>query len=156
VPGVKEATVSVEWPVAVDVQVVEQEPVIVWEQGDERSWVDARGDVFPIRLDIPLLLPIVVDDSDSAAGLEVHIAPEVVTGVLQLKDLRPSIERIHFDSVYGVSYQDGQNRRGYFGTGSNMHLKLMVYDLLIEHLLERGVHPTVVNVADLEIPYYQE
>ena len=156
VPGVQDATVRVELPVSVNVQVVENEPVIVWEQGNKRAWVDASGVVFPIRLDIASLLAIIVDDPDPAAVLGESIPHEVVVGALQLKALRPNIEQLHYDSAHGVSYQDGRNWRGVFGTGDNMYIKLKLYEDLVETLSAMGVHPTVVNVADLETPYYQE
>lgn len=157
VPGIKQATVRVELPVSVKVHVLEQEPVIVWEHGDERSWVDAEGGVFPVRLDdVPSLLSIVVDDYTVTSAPVQQVAPEVVASALQLKALRPNIEQLHYDSAQGVSYQDGRNWRGVFGTGGNMSMKLKVYEALIENLLSRGLHPTLINVADLETPYYLE
>ena len=155
VPGVKDAKVIVDLPTAVNIEVVEREPVIIWEHGDKQSWVDYQGAMFPISLDLPWLLPVVVDESDIISPAEGNIPPEVVVSALQLKALKPNIKRLHYDPIYGVSYQEG-NWRGYFGIGGNMSMKLKVYEALIDDLLAKGVRPRVINVANLDIPYYLE
>ena len=80
----------------------------------------------------------------------------VIVGAERLKLLRPNIELLHYDSSQGLSYQDGRNWRGYFGTGSNMDTKLAVYETLVEQLMLDGVQPRSIYVADLDTTYYVE
>ena len=156
IPGVEEALVRIEFPAIVNVQVVEQKPVMSWRQGGETVWVDARGEFLPPWFDVPWLLPVTVDDIATPVEVDSSIPLEVVIGATQLKSLRPNIELLHYDSAYGLSYQDGRNWRGYFGTGGNMAAKLEVYETLVSELMRMEVYPSAIYVSSLDTTYYVE
>ena len=75
-------------------------------------------------------------------------------GALQLQQLRPNIELLHYDSQHGLSYQDGRGWRGYFGVGTDMVQKLAVYEQLVSSLLARGIQPRTISVESYQAPYY--
>jgi hypothetical protein len=152
VPGIAAASVRIDWPATVTIQVVERIPVVSWEEGSQKSWVDADGNKFTERTSLPGLLPIAVDD---ASGVTYKIAPPAaIAGALQLQQLRPNIELLHYDSVHGLSYQDGRGWRGYFGVGGDMVQKLAVYEKLVSDLLARGIQPKTISVESFQAPYY--
>ncbi len=155
VPGIKEAAVEIRWPNQVYIAVSENKPVLTWSQAGQTMWVDEDGVVFPARSDVPGLLPIVVDDATYALTSDSRIPKAAIEGALQLKQLRNNIELLHYDAVNGLSYQDGRNWRGYFGVGTDMDVKLKVYETLIANLLSRNIHPTQVNVVNKDAPYYR-
>lgn len=158
VPGIASATVTVKWPNTVTLVVQERVPVILWEEGDRQWWVDANGFKFKSRGELPGLLPVMVDDvlpGTAVSDTEV-IPPEAVAGAILLKQLRPNIELLHYDTLHGLSYQDGRSWRGYFGVGLDMAEKLAVYETLVENLVSRGIHPSAVSVEDLRQPYYRK
>lgn len=155
IPGIKTAQVEVRWPNQVYVAVVENEPVLAWSQNGQMWWVDRDGVPFPTRGEIPGLLPIVVDDANYPLTTESLIPAQAIAGALMLKQLRNNIELLHYDAVNGLSYQDGRSWRGYFGVGTDMEVKLKVYETLIENLLSRGIHPSIVNVVNEDAPYYR-
>ena len=80
----------------------------------------------------------------------------MLEGARQLKILRPNIELLHYDIGQGLSYQDGRDWRGYFGTGNNMGTKLLVYETLVENLMSRDIWPKVVNVVEPGTPFHRE
>ena len=152
VPGIASAAVRVDWPATVTIVVVERIPVVSWNEGSQKSWVDADGNKFEARSDLPGLLPIAVDD---APGAVYKIAPPAaVEGALQLQQLRPNIELLHYDSQRGLSYQDGRGWRGYFGVGNDMLQKLTVYEKLVNDLTARGIQPKTISVESYQAPYY--
>lgn len=153
VPGIASAQVSVEWPNTVTILVTERIPVVEWIEGKQKWWVDADGQKFQARTDLMGMLPITVDDADEA----VRTAPvpvEAIWGALQLRELRPNIELLHYDREHGLSYQDGRGWRGYFGMGTDMPQKLAVYERLTEDLTARGIHPRKISVENYAAPYY--
>jgi cell division protein FtsQ len=154
-PGLKSAYVEVHWPNTIYVEVKENQPVLAWSQGGQTMWVDAEGIVFPARGTVDGLLPIMVDDVSTALTADARIPKAAIDGALQLKQLRPNIELLHYDSVNGLSYQDGRNWRGYFGVGTDMEVKLAVYETLVADLLSRGIHPSMISVIDKDAPYYR-
>ncbi len=156
VPGIKSAVVEAHWPNSVYVKVVENEPVLAWSQGGQTMWVDRDGIAFPARGELAGLLPIAVDDANVPLAEGSRIPVAVVEGALQLKQLRPNIELLHYDTSNGLSYQDGRNWRGYFGAGTDMEVKLAVYETLIADLLARDVQPAMISVVDKDAPYYRK
>lgn len=187
-PGVISATVTLEWPNQAYIRITEDTPVAIWEQGDERYWVNAEGELVPARIDVPGLLHIraegagaaavltpislsdtgegISDDADldeagsEEAGAEAQervlfVPDDVLQGALQLRELRPNIEMLYYDPTGGLSYQDGRGWRAYFGAGVDMEQKLVLYERLVEHLLERGIQPAYISVRDQETPFYR-
>ncbi len=156
VSGVREVAVEVEWPATVYVEVEEKEPVLLWQQGGERVWVDESGNTFPAREQLDWLLPVIVDDAESPLPADARIPMDAVTGARQLKGLRPNIELLHYGVGQGLSYRDGRDWRGFFGTGEDMAMKLLVYETLIEKLMARGVWPKTISVVDPGTPFHRE
>ncbi len=155
ISGIASAEVSVQWPNVVTVVVKEKVPVIKWVEGDKAWWVNAQGEKFKARGEVGGLLPITVDDAKDLG--EEHAVPfPAIQGALQLRDLRPNIEMLHYDAQHGLSYQDGRNWRGYFGVGTNMAQKLAIYETLVDNLLARGIHPSLISVEDVRAPYYRK
>jgi hypothetical protein len=160
VPGIASAHVTVQWPNVVTIEVTERIPVVVWVENDERWWVDADGAMFKARAELPGLLPITVDDAARRAGVkgdaQGFVPTDAVAGALQLRQLRPNIELLHYDALRGLSYQDGRGWRGYFGVGTDMPQKLAVYEGLVADLLARGIQPRLISVESAQAPYYQK
>jgi POTRA domain, FtsQ-type len=152
VPGIASASVRVNWPAAVTIVVSERIPVVAWNEGSQKSWVDADGNKFEARTDLPGLLPISVDDA--ATAVYKIAPPAAVEGALQLKELRPNIELLHYDSLHGLSYADGRGWRAYFGVGGDMPQKIAVYEKLVADLLARGVQPKTISVESYQAPFY--
>ncbi|NDJ54194.1 MAG: FtsQ-type POTRA domain-containing protein [Chloroflexi bacterium] len=167
-PNVTHAEVIVAWPARVIILVREREPALVWEdpQGDQvfRYWVDLNGHLMPLREELPGLVRIIneggsipfscpgpaCDDPDAVA-----IDPDVVLGAQHLKTLRSNIDVLYYDPVRGLSYQDGRGWRGYFGVGTDMDYKLVVYETLVEDLEQRGIRPIYIDVSSPEAPFYR-
>jgi hypothetical protein len=156
VPGIASATVTVEWPSTITLVVRERIPLVKWIEGEREWWVDAQGQKFKARSDLPGLLPILVDDVRDNVRSYQDVPVEAVAGALQLRELRPNIELLHYDSLHGLSYQDGRNWRGYFGVGAQMAQKLAVYETLVDNLLSRGIQPVMISVENVKAPYYRK
>lgn len=164
-PSLESAQVSVGWPARVVITVREREPALVWEQGNDRYWVDVNGNLMQLRRDLPALVQVVNEgdaipfrcpgpDCPGGAADTPGIDPSVVLGAQQLKTLRSNIDVLYYDPVRGLSYQDGRGWRGYFGVGTDMDQKLRVYETIIADLTARGVQPAQVDVSNLTAPYY--
>lgn len=156
IPGIAHATVAINWPPDLYVEVTERVPILAWSQGGETVWVDEDGSAFPVRGELAELLPILVDDANGAWPLDAQVPAPVIQGARELKALRPNIELLHYDSRYGLSYQDGRGWRGYFGVGGGMEARLVVYEALIDDLLARNVYPAMIDVSDPDSPYYRK
>jgi POTRA domain, FtsQ-type len=82
------------------------------------------------------------------------IPREVLEGALQLRLLRPTIDKLYYQPAGGLSYEDGRGWRAYFGTGAQMNQKLAVYEAVVAELMAAGVQPAYISVSNHEKPYY--
>jgi hypothetical protein len=156
-PAIASAEVEMRWPSRVLIRVVEREPALVWEQAGVRTWVDVQGYVMPMRSDMAELLRVVVDGIDEVIAPHSRIDPDIVEGALQLRALRPNIEVMFYHPTEGLGLLDGRGWRVYFGTGTDMPQKLLVYETLVEKVWQNGngVWPHLFDVGDLRSPYYR-
>lgn len=181
-PGVVSAAVELRWPNQVSIQVEEETPVLAWQVGENRYWVTEDGRLLPARADAPGLLQIEVEESPVAADMRGavaaaaentadgeetaddeaaeqsaadHFIPDrVLAGALQLRQLRPNIDKLFYRPSSGLSYEDGRGWRVYFGVGADMAQKLVVYETIVEDLLARELTPVYISVSNQEKPYY--
>jgi hypothetical protein len=155
-PTIVDAKVTVGWPPnMVQIVVQEREPAVVWEQAGVAVWVDIQGRVMRQREDRPDLVRVSVDSSvEGPLGPNVAVPLDAVTGALQLKSLRPNIEILRYNPYKGLGYQDGRGWEAWFGTGTDMPVRVVVYETLVENLLARGIQPREVNVVDPDAPFY--
>lgn len=174
VPGIISATVTLHWPNQVKITVVEDSPVAIWEEAGQTYWINADGSLLPARVDAPSLLriqsqmqnpPLRVQPTPSPeeGGTVVNgeipvvisfIPQDVLQGAILLKQLRPNIDRLFYEPADGLSYQDGRGWQAYFGTGTDMHQKLVVYETVVADLLARGKTPTYISVSNQAKPFY--
>ncbi len=156
-PSIAKAKVNVYWPSQVQAYVVEREPSLIWEQAGVRTWVDVQGYIMPMRDDSVDLLRIVVEGVDTIVDPYRRIDQDIVDGALQLRSLRPNIEVLFLHPVEGLGLLDGRGWRVYFGTGTDMPRKLMIYEALVDAVWQNGegVWPEMFDVGDLRAPYYR-
>jgi hypothetical protein len=165
-PGVATANVRVYWPARVIIQVTEREPALIWEQGGTRYWVDVRGNLMPQRRDLPNLIRIYSEGEAIPVGCpgpdcpgdvsgRVSIERDVVEGALQLKTRRADIELLYYDPISGLSFNDERGWRAYFGVGTDMGRKLLIYDAIVADLQTRGLRPEYIDVSNAQAPVYR-
>ncbi len=153
IPGVISATVSLQWPNEVNIQVGEDTPVAIWKQTGRTYWINESGQLLPARSTVPGLLVIDSEQTTQAKDNGV-IDKSILNGALQLQELRPNIDHLYYMPGTGLSYKDGRGWRGHFGTGSDMEQKIVIYETIIDELLERGLDISYVSVRNKAKPYY--
>ena len=166
VPGIISAVVTLEWPNQVHIQVQEDSPIALWIEGSNQYWVTKNGRLIPARSQTlglllieselpPKLTEEAVSETKTEQQPDIAFVPQsVLQGALQLRELRPNIEKLYYRPSNGLSYQDDRGWRVYFGTGSDMQQKLVVYETIVDTLLEQGLTPVYVSVSNQEKPYY--
>jgi len=154
-PTIADATVTVGWPPnMVQVIVREREPAVVWLQSGVSTWVDVQGRVMQQRENRTDLVRIESDDNDGPIGPNVQVPLDVVAGALQLKNLRSNIDVLRYNPEKGLGYRDGRGWEAWFGTGTDMPEKLIIYETLVENLLSRQIQPLEVSVVNPDAPFY--
>lgn len=152
-PGVVSASVYLEWPNIVNIQIEEDAAIATWEQAGERFWIYEDGTLLPAGLSAKSGLHI-ISEIEEPVGEQLFIPIEVIEGARQLQEIRPNINQLYYKPGSGLSYQDGRGWKVYFGVGQDMNQKIVVYETIIEHLTSRGVKPVYISVANQLKPFY--
>jgi len=156
--NIAEADVRVGWPPQmVQVIVRERDPVLTWEQANDRVWVDINGTVMYQRTDRPDLLRVVYDPNEPASrealGKGSRIPLRVVQGALLLKSRLPYINVLLYHPIKGLGWRDPHGWTAWFGFGENMAMKALVYEALVTENNDQ-VQFSEIDVSDPDNPVY--
>ncbi len=123
---------------------------IIGQGGQDETASEEDGDTDAEATDDAAAGEVVEDESDAP-----FVPEAVMQGALQLRELRPNIDQLYYRPSGGLSYQDGRGWRAYFGTGRDMHQKLVVYETVVTDLLAKGLTPEYISVSNQEKPFYR-
>lgn len=169
-PSIADVRIEVGWPPnMVQITVSERAPALIWEQAGQRVWLDINGRVMALRQDIPDLLRVIVERPSRTIhlgqcllqGTEELLGPgscidrETVTGALQFKSLYPDVREIVYDPIKGLGFRDGRGWMLWFGDGTYIDVKMLVYNQIIEtYYVQQGVQFVEVNVSNPDAAYF--
>ena len=176
-PDVEDVQVSVDFPAEVKVAVKERIPAITWYENDTPLyWVDEQGYSFPIRgeASIPMAVhasgepprPLGYQTAQTEAA-EAESAktpsaplpsvdPGFVEMVLKLRGIMPSGTALLYDPENGLGWTDPNGWQVFLGTvPADIDLKMAEYQVIVASLLERNLHPVLINLEYLHAPYYR-
>lgn len=163
-PELASAQVDVYLPNHVYVTVTERQPVILLQQGEGFTWIDATGVAFRPRGDGGVLVPVIALSTPPAgvAPLDDPFSPppymqkELVDAILALAPTVPAGSTLTFDAAEGLGWTDSRGWKVFFGTSAqDMPLKVRVYQSLVDSLISKNKIPEYINVAYPDAPYYR-
>ncbi len=164
-PELASVNVEVYLPNHVYVTVSERQPVILWQQGEGFTWIDANGVAFRPRGEAGGLIPVIglatppvgtsALDADPLSPPP-YMQKEIVDAILALAPSVPAGSTLTFDPADGLGWTDPRGWRAFFGlSAQDMPLKVRVYQSLVDSLVSRNKTPEYINVAYPDAPYYR-
>ena len=163
-PELASVSVSVDLPNIVTVNVTERQPLIQWQQEGVYTWIDESGVAFRPRGETPGLIivqasatpPALAASDDDPLTPAPFITAEMVQAFEALAPHVPQGTPIQYDSVTGLSWNDGRGWQAVFGFGSeHVKMKALVYQAMVDWLTQRGIRPILINVAYPNAPFYR-
>lgn len=159
VPEVAQASVAVNWPNHVTVQVQERKPMVSWTDGYREWWLSEEGIAFLKHGEREGLVRIVSETpvlNIQRDPLAQVIDPQVLVAAGVLAAQAPEIDTFQYDPVRGLGYQDPRGWEVYFGVDGDMVMKSRLYHAVAEQLASKGIEPSLVSVKDPSMPYYRQ
>ncbi len=164
-PELASVNVEVYLPNHVYVTVSERQPVILWQQGEGFTWIDANGVAFRPRGEAGGLIPVIGLSTPPAGTSALDADPlspppymqkEIVDAILALAPSVPAGSTLTFDPADGLGWTDVRGWKAFFGlSAQDMPLKVRVYQSLVDSLVSRNKTPEYINVAYPDAPYYR-
>ncbi len=155
-PSIADARVTITWPPqSLQVVISERQPALVWVQAGQLYWVDLQGRIMPSRAERPDLIHIVTEDAEIGGGLDANqrIPQGVVNGALQLYELLPDLTHLRYHPIKGLGIRDDAGSNVWFGEGTDMPEKLLIYRAIAQNMAARGIQPFEINIVDPDAPY---
>ncbi len=165
-PEVSSAKVSLDLPNVVSVNITERQPVILWQENNAYTWIDGNGIAFRPRgpestdklISVNALAspPHGQSSSDDPLSPAPYISEDTVRAIQILAPHVPSESKLTFDPRYGLGWADSRGWQAYFGSDStDMSMRWLVYQSLVNSLLQRGIYPVFISVQYSNAPYYR-
>jgi len=163
-PELASVDVQVAIPNRIIVSVAERIPVIAWYQDNAMTWIGLDGVAFQPRGQVEGLIPVLASGSPPTVPADPQqpdlapsfLATDVIQSIIALIPYMPSGTTLTYDPIYGLGWQDSRGWLVYFGeNSSNIPMKLVVYQAIVDHLTRSGIRPALVSVEYLDAPYYR-
>jgi cell division septal protein FtsQ len=155
-PSVADAQVQIGWPPnMITINIQEREPALVWEQNSVARWVDIQGNIMNMRMEVPNLVRVIVDDPalELPTGSNA-IDTDIVFGVLELHELRPDVTEWRYRPNDGLGFRNENGWDVWFGVGTGMAEKMQIYESLASRIIARGIQASEMFVVNPDAPYY--
>ena len=163
-PEISAVNVTVKLPNRVIVTLTERQPVIRWEQGNAYAWLDAEGVALRPRAEVSGLVVVraLGPPPTGPASASDPLSPipyadsKVVETARVLAPYAPQGSALLYDPKYGIGWTDSRGWIVWFGARPEQaDMKLRVYVVLVDSLIQRGITPIMINVAYPNAPYYR-
>lgn len=166
-PELVNVSVDTQVPNKVAVNLVERQPVLIWQQDGQTFWVDADGVAFKphgeggpsITVQGSKLLSITPPDSENIEEenkLSQTLPVELVNAILTVSQEAPENTPLVYDSRHGLGWQDPRGWQVYFGKDDDqIDMKLLVYYKTWKRLKKAGIRPALINVEHVHAPFYR-
>lgn len=158
------AQVKVYLPNYVWVYVTERTPVILWQQGQAYTWIDASGVAFQPRGQVAGLI-LVSALATPPAGMALlddplspppYLSTELAAAIQVLAGSVPAGTTLIYDPSHGLGWQDERGWQVFFGSSSkDLALKLRIYQSLVDSLTGKGITPAFISVVYPDAPFYR-
>jgi hypothetical protein len=173
-PSLKQVSVSVGLPASVSIQVIERQPLILWQDNNSALWIDADGVMFPIRGEAEVSQTVIANGAPPEAPTAGEVeseeeipgrllleemtyprtSPEFVQGLLSLNNYLPESSDLQYDPQFGLGWRDPNGWLVYFGRKtSNLDIKLAEYEAIITALQEDNITPALISIEFLRAPF---
>lgn len=165
-PEIMSVAVAVRIPAEVQVELVERQPILVWEQDGQTFWVDASGVAFPPRgEDGPSVqveavgwpAPSTSEGNPQYENTAVQLlSADMVDAVMRIEEEAPKKTTLVYDSQHGLGWKDSRGWEVFFGTDvEDIDIKLQVYKTLVKRLKKEQVRPELISVEFVNAPFYR-
>lgn len=167
-PELTSVDIKISLPANVVVKVGEREPVMSLIYNGVEYWIDSEGVAFSPRGNPGKLIRVEAqselaeiqqsEQTDDNPLLSPHISvnPDLVSAVQTIGASLPESTLILYDQEHGLGWYDPQGWQVYFGyDNQDIDMKLVVYESLVDNLVDVGVHPSLISVEYVHAPYYR-
>jgi cell division protein FtsQ len=152
--NIKSAVVRCELPATVDIQIVEREPVYIWQVGNATYWLDADGVVMEPMGPAPDTITLIDTDAKAIQSGQ-QISRDILDAAAELRKWLPNKKTFQWSEVHGLSFQHDDGYAVYLGKADNLTGKMATLTALSQGLADKKVRPKFIDLRFSGRPYYR-
>jgi hypothetical protein len=152
-PTIESAQIACSLPAECTITIVERQPKVTWEEGEQLWWVDAEGVIFPAEGSLSegwFVRGSLPRDGEGRLDERVRVALSELWA-MGVDDIPSELQYV---PSRGLAFINEQGWRVIVGQGAGMAERLRVFEQLAKYLKARDLTPRFVDVRFPGAPYY--
>ncbi|MFQ6014365.1 MAG: cell division protein FtsQ/DivIB [Anaerolineae bacterium] len=155
ITGIKEVSIHTDLFDGVTIEVEERQPLLLWQTGEKRYWVDEEGIFFQPRGEAPQVIQITDTEARPVDPQNDRLHPRVLEMVLAIRPLLPQIKVWEYSQRMGLSFVNERGWHIYLGYADHLPAKMAAWQALTEHLQAKGIEVQYIDLRLPQYPYYK-
>lgn len=158
---VYDAEVTIGFPAEMKIALTERIPIIEWDFGGSRFWIDKDGLVLNESSSQAEMIHVYADSYPGAPNQEdrnipAYFSRDVLRSILTMGEIAPKDRPLYFTYKNGFGWDTDEGWRIFFGkTDTDIEEKLRMEKSLTDYFHKNGIEPIFVSLEYKDAPYYR-
>ncbi|NOX62495.1 MAG: FtsQ-type POTRA domain-containing protein [Chloroflexi bacterium] len=152
-PHVRDANVTLRLPAEMRIEVIEREPIVLYQVQNESFWIDEEGVVSPAVTARDDLIKL-IDENGVVRQNDREIDSALLEAILYISQTLPEVNTFRYQEPYGLFFFSPEGWRVLLGSADNMREKLSMWEAMRRQILQDNA---AVQEVDLRYsrPYWR-
>ena len=156
-----DADVTIDFPAKMSITLTERVPVVEWDFGGSRFWIDQDGKVLSESRSQESTIHVYADSYPGAPNqqdrdLPVYFSQDVLKTIITMGSHVPEGKPLIYTYKNGFGWDTDEEWRIFFGKNDNdMDEKLRMQESLTRYFHENEIQPVMVSLEFKDAPYYR-
>lgn len=158
---ISDAEVTIAFPAKMRIDLEERIPVVEWDFGGSRFWLDADGIVLNESTSHGSTIHIYADSFPGASSrddreLPTYFSKDTLETMLTMGKYAPQDRPLYFTYDNGYGWDTDEGWRVFFGkSDSDIEEKLRMLDSLTKYFIKNEIQPVMLSLEFKDAPYYR-
>ncbi len=160
-PEIRDISVSLEYPSSVNIIIEQRNPLIEWDFGGSKFWIDEDGTVMNENLSPEKQVYVLADSFPGAKNradrkIPAKFSRKTVDSILHLGRILPEGKTLFFTYENGFGWDTDTGYRLWLGMNDTaLEEKLAMAESLKNYFLEEEIEPDMLSLEFTHAPYYR-
>ena len=156
-----DAEVTIDFPAKMSITLTERVPVVEWDFGGSRFWIDQDGKVLSESRSQESTIHVYADSYPGAPNqadreLPLYFSRDTLKTIMTMGSFVPEDQPLIYTYKNGFGWDTDEGWRVFFGkTDSDIEEKLRMQESLTRYFHENEIQPIFVSLEFKDAPYYR-
>lgn len=156
-----DADVTIDFPAKMSITLTERVPVVEWDFGGSRFWIDQDGKVLSESRSQESTIHVYADSYPGAPNqadreLPLYFSRDTLKTIMTMGSFVPEDQPLIYTYKNGFGWDTDEGWRVFFGkTDSDIEEKLRMQESLTRYFHENDIKPIFVSLEFKDAPYYR-